>query len=101
MRQFYKLVQLYQRSLTANVLFAARYPGVPIEGQLLISKLEKHESTKDLRKMASYLAMFRQDFPKSKMPEMAKDIGKRCGIRYDAIHGFGYPHADGGYHYFK
>jgi hypothetical protein len=101
MRQFYKLVQLYRKSLVANVLFATRYPGQPIEVQLLLSKLEKHEKNRDLRKMASYLAMFRKDYPKSKMPEMAKDIGKRNGIRYDAINGFGYPHADGGYHYFK
>lgn len=101
MGQFSKLVQEYQNNLMANITFAVRYPGVSIEGQLLLSKLEKHESTHDLRKMASYLAMFRRDYPMSKMPEMAKDIGKRNGIVYDPIYGFGYPHADGGYHYFK
>jgi len=99
--EFSNLVSHYQANLIANVMFDARYPGQEPECQLLISKLEKHEKAGDVRKMAYYLALFRQDFPGTKIPELAKTIGKRNGIIYDPVDGFGYPHADGGYHYFK
>jgi len=75
---------------------AAAAAGRTLAADTLLRKLAKHSP----RWQAVYLAEWIR-WGKEPLPEEAKAIARKAGLVYDKAEGVGYPHEDGGYHYFK
>ena len=77
-----------------NRVVAAAH-GRSLAADTLLRKLNKHGP----REQAMYLAEWIR-WGQERLPQEAKEIARKSGLVYIPEKGVGYPHKDGGYHFF-